>query len=485
VSLNKSPAGTQRPWVVLAVCCLSLLLVSMDVTIVNVALPSIRRDLHASVSGLQWTVDAYTLVLAMLLMLSGSLGDRLGRRRVFQTGLLLFTAGSLLCSVAPSLGWLVAFRAVQAVGGSMLNPVALSIVVNVFADARQRARAIGVWAAVVGISLALGPVVGGLLVSAIGWRSVFWVNVPIGLAAVVLTQVFVPESRSPRARALDPVGQALVVVMLGTLTYAVIGAPDAGWGSARTVVLLCLSGAATVGLVVVEPRRREPLVDLRFFRSVPFAAATATAVAAFAVLGTFLFVTTLYLQNVRGDSPVRAGLTTLPMALTAGVCAPLSGRLVAARGARLPLVVSGVTTAAAMLLLASVTPDTPLAYLLGAYALFGIGFGLVNAPITNTATSGMPRAQAGVAAAVASSSRQAGTTLGVAVSGSIVAGTAGTGFTDAAHLAWLLAAGCGVVVAVLGLVSTGPWASATAERTRALLDPDGEEAARGPRPAAA
>src|SRR5690242_4584274 len=176
----------------------------MDVTIINVALPSIGRDFGAPVSGLQWTIDAYLLVIASLLMLSGSTADRVGRRRVFQAGLALFTIGSLACSLAPGLGWLVAFRALQAVGGSMLNPVAIAIVTNPFTDPGQRARAIGLWGSVFGLSVALGPVVGGALVGSVGWRGVFWMNIPVGVAALVLTALFVPESKAARGRRLDP-----------------------------------------------------------------------------------------------------------------------------------------------------------------------------------------------------------------------------------------------------------------------------------------
>src|SRR3954447_13135337 len=196
----------RRRMLVLAICCSSLFIVGLDNTIVNLALPAIRRDLGSSLSGLQWVIDAYTLVLASLLMLGGSLGDRIGRRRTFQTGLVLFGAGSLLCSIAPTTGWLVAFRALQAIGGSMLNPVAMSIITNVFTDPRERAQAIGMWASTVGVSLGLGPIVGGLLTESIGWRAIFWVNVPIGIAAFVLAAIFVPESRAPRARRLDPIG---------------------------------------------------------------------------------------------------------------------------------------------------------------------------------------------------------------------------------------------------------------------------------------
>src|SRR6201994_2439818 len=199
-------------YVILAICCMSLLIVSMDNTIVNIALPSLRADLHAGVSGLQWTIDAYTLVLASLLILSGSTADRVGRRRTFQTGLALFTAGSLLCSLAPGLGWLIAFRALQAIGGSMLNPVAMSIITNTFTDAKERARAIGIWGGVVGFSMALGPLLGGLLVGSLGWRSIFWINVPVGIAAFILAARFIPESRAPHARRADPLGQLLVLI---------------------------------------------------------------------------------------------------------------------------------------------------------------------------------------------------------------------------------------------------------------------------------
>src|SRR5947209_2280238 len=199
--------GRPRRMLVLAICCMSLLIVGLDNTIVNVALPSIRRDLGASVSSLQWTIDAYMLVLASFLMLAGSTADRIGRRRVFQIGLTLFSVGSLLCSISPSVQWLIAFRAMQAIGGSMLNPVAMSIITNTFTNPRERAQAIGVWGGVVGISMALGPVLGGALVEGIGWRSVFWVNVPVGLAAILLTARFVPESRAQHARRPDWVGQ--------------------------------------------------------------------------------------------------------------------------------------------------------------------------------------------------------------------------------------------------------------------------------------
>jgi EmrB/QacA subfamily drug resistance transporter len=466
----------RRRLLVLAICCMSLLLVGMDVTIVNVALPSIRRDLHVSLSGLQWTIDAYILVLASLLMLSGSMADRLGRRRTFQTGLVLFTIGSLLCSLAPGLGWLIAFRMVQAIGASMLNPVAMSIITNVFTEPRERARAIGVWGGVVGISLGLGPVIGGVLVETVGWRSIFWINIPIGLAAIALTALFVPESRAPRPRRADAVGQLLVIVALASMTYAIIDAPRAGWASAGTLGLLALAILAIGILLAYEPRRSDPLLELRFFRSAPFSGATVIAISAFGAFSGFLFLNTLYLQDVRELSALQAGLCTLPLAVMTLIFAPLSGRVVGSRGPRVPLLAAGSAMCAGGLMLVGLERDTSLVWLFGSYLVFGLGFGLVNAPITNTALSGMPRSQAGVAAAIASTSRQVGAALGVAVVGSVLSSGLGgplkTGFSAASHPAWWILAGCGFAVLGVGALTTGRWAVGTAQRTAHLFDDD-------------
>ncbi|MFH8656558.1 MFS transporter [Streptomyces afghaniensis] len=463
----------RRRMLVLAICCMSLLIVSLDNTVLNVALPSMQQDLHASTSGLQWTIDAYTLVLASLLMLAGSTADRIGRKRVFMAGLVVFTLGSVLCSLAPSLEALVAFRMVQAVGGSMLNPVAMSIITNTFTDPRERARAIGAWGAVVGISMAAGPLVGGLLVESVGWRSIFWINLPVGLAALLLTLRFVPESRAAEARRPDPVGQLLVIALFGTLTYAIIAAPSTPFASIVPPAVVAL--AALIGLLWYEPRRAQPLIDLRFFRSAPFSGATVIAISAFAALGGFLFLSTLYLQNVRGLNALEAGLWMLPMAAPTFLCAPLSGRLVGSRGPRVPLLIAGCAMTVSGILFAAFEADTSDTTLFAAYALFGIGFGFVNAPITNTAVSGMPRAQAGVASAVASTSRQLGQTLGVAVVGAVLASGVGASsyrelFVPAARPGWWIIAACGFAVLVLGAVSSGRWARGTAERTAARLE---------------
>jgi EmrB/QacA subfamily drug resistance transporter len=461
---------------VLLICCSSLFIVGLDATVVNVALPSIGRDLGAGISDLQWTVDAYTVVLASLLMLSGSTADRLGRRRIFVTGLAVFSLGSLLCSLAPGVGLLVAFRVVQAVGGSMLNPVAMSIVTNTFTDPRERAQAVGVWAAVFGISMALGPIVGGSLVSAVGWQAIFLINIPVGIAAMALTLRFVPESRAPRARRFDPVGQGLVIVLLASLTFGIIEAPARGWTSPVIVGAFVAAAVSLVGLLLYEPRRREPLLDLRFFRSIPLSGAVVIAIAAFAAFGGFLFLNTLYLQEVRGLSPVQAGAGTLPMALMTVIAAPIAGRLVGRRGARLPLAIAGVCLVIACAMLAGIEPDTPYLELFVAYALFGLGFGFVNAPVTNTAVSGMPRDQAGVAAAVASTSRQVGATLGVAIVGAIatsqVGESVGSNLSAASHPAWWVLTACGAAVLVLGFLATSARAKESARRTAVELNPE-------------
>jgi EmrB/QacA subfamily drug resistance transporter len=463
----------QRRYLVLAISCMSLFIVGLDSTIVNVALPGIGRDFHAAVSGLQWTIDAYTLVLAVLLMLSGSTADRLGRRRVFQIGLALFTVGSLLCSLAPGLGWLVAFRMVQAVGGSMLNPVAMSIITNTFTEPSERARAIGVWGGVFGLSVAMGPVIGGALVDSVGWRSVFWVNIPVGIAAILLTALFVPESKAARARRPDPIGQLLIIAMLGSLTYGIIEGPSYGWGSARILAFFAVTVAAVVGFLCYEVRREQPLIDIRFFRSLPFSGATVTAVSAMSALGGFLFLTTLYLQDVRDYRPLFAGLFLLPMAAAMAVSAPLAGRMLARSGARAPLLIAGAGITAGGILLTQLTNSSAPGYLILAFLVFGIGMGFVNAPITNSAVSGMPRSQAGVASGIASTSRQVGSSLGVAVMGSVLAanlhGSMAAGFADATRPGWWLIVAAGAVVIVLALVTTSRTAKASAERTARLV----------------
>jgi EmrB/QacA subfamily drug resistance transporter len=465
-----------------------LLIVSMDATIVNVAIPSIRDDLGATASQLQWVIDVYTLVLASLLMLSGAMGDRFGRRRVFQAGLVIFALGSLLCSLAPGIETLIVARFLQAIGGSMLNPVALSIISQVFTGRVERARAIGIWGGVVGISMALGPTVGGLLIHLIGWRAVFWINLPICLAAIVLTAIFVPETKSATMRNIDPVGQLLAVVFLFGAVFTLIEGPAVGWGNAPVIAAGVVAALAFAAFLRYESRRSDPFIDLRFFRSVPFASATVIAICAFASWGALLFMMSLYLQGARGFSAVQTGLIYLPIAVGALVFSPLSGRLVGRYGARPSLLVSGAMIAVASTVLALLPESAPVWSLMTVFAVFGIGFSMVNAPITNAAVSGMPLDRAGAASAVTSTSRQIGVSIGVALCGSVAgAALAGAGpassavagpassavagdFVAAARPLWLVCVALGLAVAVLGFVSTSPRAADSARRLAPLIE---------------
>jgi EmrB/QacA subfamily drug resistance transporter len=460
-----------RPNLILGICCLSLLIVGMDVTIVNVALPAIQHDLRATLSGLQWVVDAYTLVVASLLMLSGAVSDRFGRRRVFQIGLVLFTAGSVLCSLARSMEMLVAFRAVQGAGASMLNPVALSIIANAFPQPKDRARAVGIWGAVAGVSLALGPLLGGALTQSIGWRAIFWINLPIGLGALVLTALFVPESKAERARVFDPPGQVLVFSFLTAVTFAVIEGPRRGWQSGLILGLFALGLVCFVGFLLTEWRRREPMLDLRFFRSVPFSSAALLALLAFASFAGFLFLNALYLQQIRGFSALRTGMYTLPLAVAMMICAPLSGRMVGSFGTRPPLLLAGAGFLGSALLLTALHEQTSVPLLMVSYVLFGVGLGMVNPAITNSAVAGMPLSQAGVAAAIASTSRQVGAALGVAVAGTVVntSRAHGTDFARATHPIWWAMAVAGAVVLGTGVVSETAFARRSTERVAGLL----------------
>jgi EmrB/QacA subfamily drug resistance transporter len=458
---------------ILAICCMSLFIASMDATVVNVALPSIGRELHSTISGLQWTIDGYTLVIASFLMLSGSTADKFGRRRVFRIGLVVFVTGSLLCSLAPTVPILVACRMLQAIGGSMLNPVALSIISSTFTDGKERAKAVGVWGAVVGISTGFGPLIGGALTVSVGWRAIFWINIPIGIAAIVLMTVFVPESKAPRARRFDPVGQVLVILLLASVVTALIEGPRFGWGSPLTIGLFVLAAVAVVGLRWYEGTRQDPLLDFRFFKSIPFSSAVVTALLTFASQGAFIFITALYLQEVRGYSPLVAGLHTLPLGVAQLICAPLSGRLVSRSGTRRPLAIGATSLAVGAVLLLFIGAATPLWFLIVAYLLMGAGMGLINPPLTNTAVSGMPRSRSGSAAGVASTSRQTGVSLGVALAGTLTgvsgASRVGTDFVAATHAMWFVVIGFAAVIFALAFLANSALAKRSVDHIADLL----------------
>jgi EmrB/QacA subfamily drug resistance transporter len=449
-------------------------MIAIDTTVVNLALPLIGRGLHTPVSGLQWTIAAYTISTASLMLTAGSIGDRFGRRPVFQAGLAVYTLSSLGCSLAPGAGWLIGCRALQGVGGAALTPMSLGIITATFTEPAARARAIGIWTGTFGAGMAAGPVIGGALAAALGWRSVFWITVAPGLIAFVLARLVLPPSRAARPRRFDPPGQALVIAFLACLVYGIIEGPSAGWRSAPILGVFGAAVVALAGLVVWERRRADPLIELRVFRSVPFTGALVITLCAFAGLGGFLFLTGLYLQYARGLNVWHAGLWLLPLAVGAAAAPPLTGRVLARYGARWPLVLGGAALAAGCLALAQTpTAASGLLVLSIAYVIFGAGYGAVNTVVFAAAVAGMPSAQAGVAGGMSSAGRQAGQSLGVSVTGAVLAiglhGSLRQGFTAASHPAWLLNAACGLAVLLLGLVTTSRRAIRTAARVAAPL----------------
>lgn len=454
-----------RRYLLLAILCGSLFLVSLDSTIVNVALPTIARELGSSVQTLQWTVDAYLLVLAALLLLSGSLADRSGRKRVFAAGVILFTTGSLLCSLAPTEHWLIIFRMFQAVGGSAMTPVALAILTNIFTGPADRARAIGIWSAVSGAGIAAGPLIGGFLIDSVGWRSIFWINVPTGIAVAVLVIVLIPESRAVVPRALDPIGQVLAILLMVALVFSIIESPRLGFHSPVIYGTIAFTVASLIGLIGYERRRPQPLIPLSLFRQRRFTAAFSIAILGFLAFGGLLFINTLYLQQALGLQAVQAGLLTLPLALATVVAAPLSGTLLARYGGRRPLVIAGVGIGLGALLIIAAALSPNVLWLIGPYSVFGVGYGMLNAPVNDTAVSDLPDDQAGVAASLISTAKQSGSALGVAIAGAVIAMQPGdditTAFNDRGWFAMLLIAACGAAIVALALPRTATPAATT------------------------
>ena len=461
-----------RKAAVLVICCLSALITGMDLTIANLAIPSIRTDLAATAAHAQWVIAIYALVVASLQLLGGVAGDRFGRRRVLQIGMAIFMVGSLLCSLAPAIDALIAARALQAVGGSMMGPVALAIIAQVFPGPAERARAIGVWGAVFGASLALGPVVGGVLIELFGWRSVFWINLPICAVAIAACTMLVPESRSATTHDIDPVGQSLAAGSLFGLVFVLIESPGRGWTHPSIMVVAAAAACAFVGFLRYESGHADPFIDLRFFRSIPFASAAVVALLVYTVWGAFLFMMSIYLQGWRGYSAVHAGLLLLPVGVAVLVFSPLSGRLVGRVGTKPSLLTAGLMIAAMSSMLAFLTPTTPLWALVVIFVAFGITFGMVIVPINYAAVNGMPQNRAGAAAGITSTSKQVGISLGVAFSGVLAGGALSPpvgSFTTSADPLWLFTFALGLAIAVLAIVSTSPRAQRSAERLAPLI----------------
>jgi EmrB/QacA subfamily drug resistance transporter len=411
-----------RRWWTLGAMCFALFMIMLDNTVVNVALPSIQKDLDTSISGLEWTVNAYTLSFAVLLVTGGRLGDIFGRRRMFLFGVVVFGLSSAFIGLSQTEAWLVAGRAVQGIGAAFMMPATLSIISNAFPP-HERGKAIGTWAGVSALALAIGPVVGGALVENVSWQSIFFLNVPVAAVAVFVTVAATRESRDETStHHVDIPGVAAITVGLGAIVLALVEANSWGWGSARIVGLFALGAAALAAFVIAERRVLEPMVDFSFFRSRSFLGANLVAfIVTFAMLAMFFFLA-LYMQNIKGYSPLQAGVRFLPSTLVIIVIGPIAGRLSDRIGPR-PLMVAGLLlTAGSLFWQGHLEVDTSYGFLVGAFVLMGLGMGLVMSPMSTAAMNAVDRTKAGVASGIVSMSRMVGGTFGVAAMGALITG---------------------------------------------------------------
>jgi EmrB/QacA subfamily drug resistance transporter len=411
--------GNRRWWTLIAMC-FALFMVMLDNTVTNVALPSIQRDFGASLSALEWTINAYTLTFAVLLVTGGRLGDIFGRRKVFLLGVGVFAMSSATIGLAPTEGWLIASRALQGVGAAMMMPATLSIITNAFPP-HERGKAIGTWAGVSAIALALGPVLGGWLTESVSWRAIFFLNLPVAAGAIAVTLFAAHESRDETvSRKVDFPGIVTLTTGLTSLVVALIEGNAWGWSSAGIIGLLVLAVAAIAAFVVIERRSDAPIVDFRFFRSRSFVGANLVAFAVtFAMLAQFFFLA-LYMQNTLGYSPLEAGLRFLPSTVVVIVMGPIAGRLSDRIGPRTLMIAGLLFIAAAMGWQSGIDISTGYGYLLPGFILMGLGIGLVMSPMTTAAMNAVDRTKAGVASGTLSMSRMVGGTFGVAALGALV-----------------------------------------------------------------
>jgi len=427
----------QRRWLALGVVCVSLMVIGLDNTILNVALPTLARSLHASTSSLQWIVDTYTLVFAGLLLTAGSLGDRFGRYKALTIGLIVFGTGSLASALSGSAGVLIATRAFMGIGGAFIMPATLSIVTNTFLDPRERTKAIGVWAGVSALGVGIGPVAGGFLLSHFYWGSVFFVNVPIVIVALIGGWFLVPDSRDPSAPKLDPFGALLSIAGLAAVLWSVIEAPSRGWSSPGILAGFAAGAAILVGFVRWELHYDSPMLDVRFFKNPRFTAASGAITLTFFTLFGVLFLLTQYLQSVLGYSPLRAGAVLVPEAAAMMIIAPLSSGLVLRVGNKVVVTLGLFILSGALGLFSLVSATSPLAAVMGVTLVLGSGMGLVFAPATDSIMGSLPREKAGVGSAMNDTTRQTGGAIGVAVMGSVMASRYRSAVLRAAGLAHL------------------------------------------------
>jgi len=409
-----------RRWWTLIMLCFSLLIIVMDNTILNVAIPSLMEDLRATNSQIQWIIDAYTLVFAGLLLTAGSLGDRFGRKGALQAGIVLFGIGSVASALAGSANQLILSRGFMGIGGALIMPATLSILTNVFRDPRERGRAIAVWAGFSGLGVAIGPVIGGLLLRHFSWSSVFWVNMPVGAIALVAGAFLIPTSRDPNAQRIDVIGALLSIVGLGSLLFGIIEGPGRGWSDTLVIIGFVVGIGALGAFIIWELRTPDPMLDMRFFRNPRFSVAnSAVTLTLFAMFGSLLLMTQ-YWQLVHGYSPLGAGVRLVPFAMTMMIVAPLSARAVEKFGTTRVITLGLLIMAISMLLLSFIERDTPYPTVILMFCLMSVGMGCTMAPATESVMGSLPREKAGVGSAVNDTTRQVGGALGVAVIGSIV-----------------------------------------------------------------
>lgn len=417
-------AEENRKWLTLAAVSVGLFMIMLDNTVVNVALPSIERDLHADLSELQWIVTGYALTFAALMLVGGKIADAYGRRLVFVAGIVVFTVASLLCGLASSSEMLIAARVLQGAGAALMNPATLSIIAATFPP-RERGTAIGIWAGTSALALAIGPLVGGLITEHLDWSWIFFINVPFGIAGVVASFLLIDESRDETHERLDLPGLATSGLGLFALTYGLIEANTYGWTSPRIVASFVVAAVAFVAFVLLERHQRAPMLPLEFFRNRTYTGANlAMLLVALAMFGVFFFVS-LYMQNILGYSPVQAGAAFLPMTVLVILVAPMAGRAADRFGSRW-LMTTGMTLIAVQLALFSqLGADASYWHLLPSLLLGGVGMALTMTPSAAAATRAVPVDKAGIGSAVLNSSRQVGGTMGIAVMGAIVASQMG------------------------------------------------------------
>ncbi|WP_426571784.1 DHA2 family efflux MFS transporter permease subunit [Aquihabitans sp. McL0605] len=408
-----------RRWIALGVLCMSLLVVSLDNTILNVALPRLSADLHATTSQLQWIIDGYTLVFAGLLLTTGSLGDKFGRRSALSLGLLIFVIGSIASAFAPSAEFLILTRSFMGVGGALIMPATLSLLTNIFTDPTERAKAIGIWAGLSGVGVAIGPMLGGWLLEHFSWGSVFLVNVPVVAIALPAGYFLLPNSKAENSPKLDPFGAVLSIVALVSLVWAIIEAPAKGWTSPGVLAALGVGAATMAVFIWWQNTTDHPMLDIKFFKNPRFSAANVAVTLTFFAMFGSMFMLTQFMQYVLGFTPLEAGVRSVPLALVMLVVAPQSTRLVRRVGTKLVVAGGLGTVAIGLAVAATATPELGYARVLPAQLLLGLGIALAMAPATESIMGSLPREKAGVGSAMNDTTRQVGGALGVAIIGSV------------------------------------------------------------------